>query len=256
MAPIGLKVTRHDWSDTGNFIPLEETLAAAARAGLSVGDYIDGVMNNIPGATAATIEGMARLRVFLEPIETVVEIGPGSGRYLEKTVAACSPQRYEIYETSDAWAAYLAKTFDVIRRPTDGKTLRATPDASADLVHAHKVFSTIPFLRTCAYWTEMARVARPGGYVVFDIMSEGCLDEDFLDLATLQRWFDSGIENGSYPTVMPRGLAVDYFESRRFKLVGSFFVAMGPGKTEVLVFRKCSNAACRSGCCTQSHDVS
>ena len=105
---LGVEVVRkshHDWSDTRNFIPIEVTLAGAKRAGLSVGDYIDTVMNNIPGATQFTIDEMKRLGVFGRPVGTVVEIGPGSGRYLEKTIAACSPGRYEIYETSEPWAS-------------------------------------------------------------------------------------------------------------------------------------------------------
>ncbi len=236
VAPFGLQVSRrssHDWSDTRNFIPLEDTLIAAEQAGLPLGDYVDGVMNKIPGATQGTIDGLAKLGVFSRPLPTVVEIGPGTGRYLEKTIAACSSQRYEIYETSQAWASYVAAKFDVITQPTDGKTLSATPDASADLVHAHKVFSTIPFISTSSYWTEMARVTKRGGYIVFDIMTERCLDAE-----TLRRWAASGVENGSYPAAMPRQVAIDYFGDRSCELVGSFLVPMGAGTTEVLAFRK------------------
>ena len=236
VAPFGLQVTRrasHDWSDTRNFIPLEETLIAAARAGLSVGDYVDGVMNKIPGATQATMDGLVRLGVFSQPLSTVVEIGPGTGRYLEKTIAMCSPKRYEIYETSQPWASYVAAKNGVISRPTDGRSLRQTVDASADLVHAHKVFSTIPFVATCAYWAEMARVTKQGGYVAFDIMTESCLDTE-----TLRRWAASGVDNGTYPAAMPRQVAIDYFSDHSFELVGSFLVPMGAGKTEVLAFRK------------------
>ncbi len=236
VAPFGLQVTRrasHDWSDTRNFIPLQETLDAAESAGLSVGDYVDGVMNKIPGATQATIDGLAGLGIFSRTLATVVEIGPGTGRYLEKTIVMGSPRRYEIYETSQAWASYVAEKFAVICQPTDGKTLSWTADASADLVHAHKVFSTIPFIATCAYWTEMARVAKPGGYVVFDVMTESCLDAE-----TLRHWAASGVDNGSYPAAMPRQVAIDYFDDQSFEFVGSFLVPMGSGRTEVLAFRK------------------
>ena len=96
-APLGVKiVSTHDWSNTRNFIPFEITIKAAQGAGLSIGDYIDSVINNIPGATQATIDGMSRLGVFSGQIAKVVEIGPGSGRYLEKTIEACSPSQYEI----------------------------------------------------------------------------------------------------------------------------------------------------------------
>jgi hypothetical protein len=236
MASLDLEVRRrgHDFSDTRNFIPFLSTFQAAERVGLSIGDYIDGIMNKTPGATQTTIDGMKALGVFAHPVETVVEIGPGSGRYLEKTIAECTPKRYEVYETSKAWADYIASKYRVVVRPTDGKTLSSTADDSVDLVQAHKVFCSIPSLPTWIYWTEMRRVCRMGGHVVFDLLTESCLD-----LSTLQRWVDSGIENGAYPAVMPRSLALYYFASCGFDIAGTFRVPMGVDRTtEVFVFRK------------------
>ena len=236
LAPVGLKVARlgsPETDDVRDFIPLDETIAAAARAGLSVSDYIDTVLNDIPGATQNTIDEMSRLGVFSSPIKAVVEIGPGSGRYLERTISVCSPARYEIYETSAAWAGYLASTYPLLNQPTDGRSLGSTPDRSVDLVHAHKVFSTIPFLPTCTYWSEMARVASAGGYVAFDIMTESCLDAE-----TVDEWVRSETQHGSYPAAMPRGVAIEFFTRRGFDFIGAFVVPMGPGKTEYLVFRR------------------
>jgi hypothetical protein len=234
VAPLGVRIVgTHDWRDTRNFIPFEGTINAAERVGLSVGDYIDAVMNHTPGATQATIDGMSRLGVFSGQIANVVEIGPGSGRFLEKTIAVCSPSHYEVYETAGPWAAYVVSKYNVVLQPTDGKTLGSTPDGSTDLVHAHKVFNSIPFVETCSYWAEMARVARSGGHVVFDIMTEACLDSN-----TLKSWVAAEIEDGSYPAVMPRAPTIDCFEGRGFVLVGTFIVPMGPGRTEMFVFRK------------------
>jgi len=236
LANAGLKLARlgtPDTTDVRDFIPLDETLTAAARAGMSVGDYIDTVLNNIPGATQDTIDAMARLGVFAMPIRSVVEIGPGSGRYLEKVVSICAPERYEIYETSSAWAGYLNSKFKLSVQLTDGRSLRATPDRSTNLVHAHKVFSTIPFWPTCAYWSEMARVAADGGFVVFDIMTEACFDD-----GTVEAWLQAESQHGSYPAAMPRRLAIDFFTKRGFEQVGTFLVPMGPGKTEYFVFRR------------------
>jgi hypothetical protein len=130
ISPLGVEVVRkdrHDWSDTRNFIPLEDTLAGARSAGLSVGDYIDTVLNNIPGGTQFTIDEMKRLGVFGGKVDTVLEVGPGSGRYLEKTIALCAPRRYEIYETSEPWAAFLARDYGVVWQPTDGGSFASTP---------------------------------------------------------------------------------------------------------------------------------
>lgn len=224
---------RHNWEDQEAFIPFEATMKAAAAAGLSVGDYIDAVMNGSPGATQTTIDTLASTGVFRKKGGVVVEIGPGSGRYLEKVMKACAPSRYEIYETARSWAEYLVRTHGVIWHPTSGYSLESTPTASADLVHAHKVFNSINFMPACCLWTEMARVTRPGAFCVFDIMSERCLDP-----ATVGKWAASGIRAGSFPTATPRAAAVDFFGENGFDLLESFLGPLGPGTTEILVFRK------------------
>jgi len=236
LAPIGITITRtdgHDWSDVANFIPFERTMESARTAGMSVGDYVDSVMNGMPGSSQSTISKMASVGVFSEPMHTIVEIGPGTGRYLEKTLKVARPVRYEIYETAGPWATYLVKEYKAVLQPTDGYSMSATPDRSADMVQAHKVFSTVPFIVTCCYWHEMARVIRPGGWAIFDVITEHCLGGD-----TMQDWAKSGINNGSYPAVMPRAVAVNFFASKGFSLVDSFIVPLPPGATELLVFRR------------------
>lgn len=236
IGPLGVQVVRkgqHDWNDTRNFIPIEETLAAAKSRGMSIGDYIDGVLNNIPGATKFTMDELGRLGVFAKPIDCVLEIGPGSGRYLEKTIAACTPKRVEIYETSLPWASFLASQYHVTLQQTDGHSLAPTSDHSCDIVQAFKVFSSIPFMPTIKYWAEMLRVARSGAFIIFDIMTDACLSPE-----TVWRWTASGVDNGAYPAAMPRSTAVDFFASAGCTLVGSFLVPMGVGQTETLVFQK------------------
>ncbi|WP_190085885.1 methyltransferase domain-containing protein [Streptomyces longisporoflavus] len=217
-----------------DFIPFEATMRAARAAGLSVGDYIDEVMNGTPGATQSTIDELRTLGVFAADPGTVLEIGPGSGRYLEKTVKECAPSRYEIYETAEPWANYLVDTYSVVARPTEGCSLGPTPDASVDLVQAHKVFNTLTFLSTCRYFFEMARVTRPGGRIVFDVMTEGCLDP-----AAVRAWVSKGGEgHDSYPAAMPRQACVDLFATLGCNLEASFLAPMGFASTEVLVFGK------------------
>jgi SAM-dependent methyltransferase len=236
LAPIGISITRtddHDWNDTANFIPFERIMERASKAKMSVGDYVDTVMNGVPGSSQSTIDKMASLGVFSEPMGPVVEIGPGTGRYLEKTLRAGRPSRYEIYETAGPWSAYLVKKYNVALQPTDGYSLSSTADSSADMVHAHKVFSTVSFMVTCCYWHEMARVIRPGGWAVFDVFTESCLAGE-----AMQIWAESGIRNGSYPAVMPREIAVSFFTGKGFTLAGSFIIPMPPATTELLVFKR------------------
>ncbi|WP_338702802.1 class I SAM-dependent methyltransferase [Streptomyces sp. Q6] len=217
-----------------DFIPFEATMRAARAAGLSVGDYIDEVMNGTPGATRSTIEELGALGVFAADPRTVLEIGPGSGRYLEQTLKECSPSRYEIYETAAPWADYLVETFGVVARPVAGWSLAPTPDASVDLVQAHKVFNTLTFLGTSRYFFEMARVTRPGGRIVFDVMTESCLDP-----AAVRAWATRGGDgHDSYPAAVPRRMCVDLFATLDCDLEAGFLAPMGVASTEVLVFRK------------------
>jgi SAM-dependent methyltransferase len=236
LAGFGVEVRRagHDWSDTAQFIPLEETLAAARAAGLSVGDYIDTVMNNIPGATQATIDGMRELGVFAGKIESVVEIGPGSGRYLEKTIEACHPAQYTAYETALPWVKYLRDTYpSAVVHPTEGARLDQTADASCDLVHAHKVFSSVDLRVSLCYWQELVRVTRSGGHVVFDIMTESGMTPDLIDA-----WIAGGHDTGAHPACVPRAACIGYFAAHRFAHRGSFMIPMGPAVTEVFVFQR------------------
>jgi hypothetical protein len=235
LGPAGFELKPKDKSakrQIQDFIPLEETLAGARAAGMSVGDYVE--RNHNKGATQETIDQMASLGVFQHPIARVSEIGPGSGRYLERVVKACQPGYYEIYETARDWAAWLVETYHVTSQPCDGVSLVPTPSQSIDLVHAHKLFVGLPFLLTCHYLAEMARITRDAGWIVFDVLSEDCMQEE-----NLAAWY--AIKPWSWewtPTVMPKRYLIDYLGRRHAQFAGSFFISLWPGKTEVFAFRK------------------
>jgi hypothetical protein len=79
----------------------------------------------------------------------------------------------------------------------------------------------------------MARVTRSGGFVVFDVVTEACLDPD-----TVDKWTGSGLRPGSYLSAVPRDTVLRYFDSQGLSKVGTFLVPMGPGSSEVFVLRK------------------
>ena len=232
---IGLEVRmrRHDWTDISTFIPFRDTLKRAQAAGLTVGDYIDGVMNGIPGATQSTIAQVAAFGAFSDRTRNIVEIGPGSGRYLEKVLERCTPERYQIYETANDWADFVASSYGVTHCATDGRTLAATETNSVDLIQAYKVLSATTLLTTSRYWVEFARVTRVGGYAVFDLVTEECLSPE-----TVERWALSNLETGTYPAAVPRRVVLDFFAGKGFRLAGSFLVPMGVGTTETFVFNR------------------
>ena len=233
LRPLGVQLVRtHSWEEPRTYIPFKETLAAAKLAGQSVSDYID-TTYNVAGASQEAIEQMQKLGVFDQRIDRVCEIGPGSGRYLEKTMACCQPSHYEIYETADEWAQWLVRQYGVLLRLTDGNSLAATQSASIDLLQAHKVFSVMPFLTTMRYLGECVRVLRPGGKLVFDLITDECLDD-----ATLERWLTTGPRAGTYPSVNSEQYVVRFLSVRDFRLDGKFVIAHKPGTARCFVFTK------------------
>ena len=135
------------------FLAFKETFDSAKAAGLSVGDYIDSKQFSGPRSpTDQTIDGMVALGVFDGRPQRICEIGPGSGRYLERTIAKCQPRYYEVYETAAEWRDWLVARHGVIARKCGGRTLAATESASIALVQSHKLFPALPFLTTISYF--------------------------------------------------------------------------------------------------------
>jgi phospholipid N-methyltransferase len=211
-----------------DYIPARKTIAAAQKAGLPLGAYIDQTFAE-PGTAPNTVKAMLELADMHDKCETVCEIGPGSGRYAQEVIAALHPDAYEIYETAGDWLRYLRKLPSGVIRDCDGHTLSPTRSGSVDLVHAHKVFVYIPFYATAGYLEEMARVVRPGGAVAFDIITEACLDDK-----TVKAW----MKRGTFYRPISRVWAVEFLQRRGLTLRGSYFAPLPPGTTELLVFRR------------------
>lgn len=92
----------------------------------------------------------------------------------------------------------------------------------------------MPFLGTSRYFFEMARATRPGGRIVFDVMTETCLDSAAMRAGATQ----GGAGHDSYPAAMPRQACVDLFATLGCSLEASFVAPMGVASTEVLIFGK------------------
>jgi ubiquinone/menaquinone biosynthesis C-methylase UbiE len=229
-----IRKRREDYVKT--FLPLKDTLEGARRAKLSVAEYVD-LKYQVPGATQATIDQMEELGVFNPKVSSVCEIGPGSGRYLEKVQRLCSPCTYEVYETEREWSDWLAQTYGVKACEADGKCLNHTASDSIDLALAHKVFVYLPFVVTCNYFNEMARITRKGGRIVFDVVSETCMTDTLLERWIAAQFF--------YPSMMPSDFVIDFFTKRGCSLRSRFFAFLKPGQSEYLVFTKESTQVSR-----------
>jgi hypothetical protein len=146
----------------GGHIDAVQTIHAANLQGQSVCEYVESLWDQ-HGWTDRVIEEMRKAGSLI-PCDRVCEIGPGTGRYLERVLQKVSPRQYDIYETANDWATWLESTYApfVVRQPADGHTLRHTPSGSCGLVHAHGVFVYLPFLHAFEYFVEMARVCAGG----------------------------------------------------------------------------------------------
>jgi SAM-dependent methyltransferase len=210
------------------YLSARQTIRAAARAGLSVGAYLDREHAE-PGSTPEAVRAMIKIGGLTEACDVVCEIGPGSGRFAVEVVEALHPGSYEIYETARDWLPSLRQLPNVVVRPADGHTLAATPDASVDLVHSQRTFSYIEPYVAMGYMAEMARVAKPGGVVAFDVVTDPCLDE-----RTTEQW----VTTGSIHHMISREWVIQYLGRRGLELLGSHFTPLPPGKAELMVFRR------------------
>ncbi|MFE2556377.1 hypothetical protein ACFXGT_10130 [Streptomyces sp. NPDC059352] len=69
-------------SGVGDLLPLRGVHTGRPGAvGMSIGDYLDDVMNGTPGATRSTIDALRALGVYAAAPDTVLEIGPPAGTW-------------------------------------------------------------------------------------------------------------------------------------------------------------------------------
>jgi Methyltransferase domain len=238
LAPVGVMVTRaapsqaESWRSRigGPYRSDREVIRLAHRRGLSVGDFIEEEWKQ-SGRARTTIERMRQAGAIPPALQTVCEIGPGSGRYIQGVLEVASPSRYDIYEIEQARARWLARTYPVSTCETTGERLASTPDGSVDLVHAHGVFASLKVISCLAYFKEMARVTRPDGHVVFDIIGEDCLTPCDVDA-----WLATPLR---YVNFLSQALVVEFFDTHGLTLVDQFLQPlMIFGRSSYLVFRK------------------
>lgn len=209
------------------YISAKDTVAAAAEANMSVCDYVEKLWGQ-QGCTQRVIDLMGSAGVFDIKSPNVLEIGAGTGRYLEKVLAKSNPARYESYEIARDWAKWLGSKYPIESHAADGVSLGTTSSNSVDLLHAHGVFVYLPFLDSYRYWKETWRVVRNGGWVVFDVFSEDCVDEQ-----TIENWLKS---EDRYPCFLSKRYLVALFKRKGFSLRTSFTNPYGAGNSEYLVF--------------------
>lgn len=221
------------------YLSAENVVAAARSHGLSICEYRESQEDHPRkiGRRDRIIQRMQEAGVF-QSVQSVCEIGAGTGVYLEKVLFAASPNRYEIYETDVGWVKFLEGEYSdntncTLRcHPCDGRSLDGTSDNTIDLVHAHGVFVYIPLLQSLSYLLECIRVCKPGGYIVFDCY----LDSTFDSVEKAAPWL-SGVHH--WPVVIPRQLLDDLVSRHQLSVVAEFVEIHASGTCDYFVWKKC-----------------
>ena len=216
-------------SNDPGYISAKETVKNAQMEGLSVCDYVEKIWNQV-GETKKVIDSMENLGVFENANPTVCEIGAGTGRYMEKILEKCNPKRYESYETAQDWADWLEKNYNIKSLETNGHVLKSTKDKSIDIIHSHGVFVYLPFFDSLRYFKEIDRVTITNSYIIFD-----CITEDCLDNKSLNKWLNSDC---NFPRILPEKYVFDFFPSNKYKLIGNFFTPYGQSKSKYFIFKR------------------
>lgn len=219
------------------YIDCRQVVAAAARAGLSVCDYLEGRESDRRkrGRRDRIVAAMLAAGALAEA-RSVVEIGAGTGMYAEKLLVTGQVRRYEIYETDRAWRGYLRQRFgqggvtEVVVHDPDGETLAGTADASARFVHAHGVFVYIPILAFVSYFREVGRVLAPGGLFIFD-----CYLVSSFSGAVASAWLRS---DWRFPVVIADSLIDELAVEVGFEACGRFREVHAIAEVDYLIFRK------------------
>jgi SAM-dependent methyltransferase len=105
---------------------------------------------------------------FLGICDTIVEIGPGGGRFTAILLPKC--RRLVAADTSGSMLAMLRQRFAGDARlecvELDGRGLSPIANASVDAVFSYDVFVHLPQWDVFNYLSEIRRVLRPGGTAV------------------------------------------------------------------------------------------
>jgi SAM-dependent methyltransferase len=230
----GFQIERAGARGSNGYISAAQTIANADRAGLSVLDYVESLWDE-KGLTQRQVD---RITLACPNARAILEIGPGTGRYIDLLMRSYGDVSYELYETAPDWRDYLKRTFPTLtHHEADGSSLRQTADASIDLAQAHGVFVYLPFLTTCQYFIEMDRVTKPGSCIVFDVFTEACMDEP-----TITKWLASVHR---YPAMVPALFIESFWGERGFRQVDRFLVKNGAGVAEYFIFIKMGSAPLR-----------
>jgi SAM-dependent methyltransferase len=118
----------------------------------------------------ATLDAILPPDIIAEPVTAICEVGGAWGSTMKYLIDRFRPEKYFNFEIDGGYAEWTARTFGSITMPTDGETLAGIDDSSIDIVACEDVLPWVPPLKAFSYFSEFARVVRPGGIIFFNVL--------------------------------------------------------------------------------------
>ena len=211
------------------YIDCATTVQAAEDADLSICEFVERLWDQY-GQTKLIMNRAAKHVDFSE-VHTVCEIGPGTGRYVKKTIERMvRVDIYAIYETAQDWANWLEKEYPVKKRNANGVDLREEEDSTIDFCQAHGVFVSLSIYNTLIYIQEMTRVLKKGGHMLFDYLDENSFSAD-----VGQQIIKNKID---YPSITPSDLVKNFLKENDCEIIAEFTNKYGKGHSNYILARK------------------
>ena len=147
-------------------------------------------------------------------VTAVCEIGAAWGAATRYMINRFNPETFHSYEIDTGWAQWLKDNLGVDSKECDGESLSDTEDESMDICVASSCLYFMPFVKQWNYLTEFARVLKPGGIAVFNVM----LMED-ATLRTLKGLLANYFPRRSYGYIPRHCLDTSFPEDQFEKLI-------------------------------------
>lgn len=221
LLPFGYKMTTVGYLNARDLVRMaggrgEKLTAYKEKEYAALDPHCKGRLDRIVNRIENHIQGVGDLRYL--------EVGTGTGRYMEKFLKNCSCSAYEVYEIDWQWRDYLSKTYSADRRVVikncDGRTLSPTPSDSCDVVTANGVLVYQKHCINLSYMDEMYRVCKKGGIIAFDVLLSSKVGLDELrGFCEREMWF---------PILSPDDMLETWIREKGLRLEDKFDDALQP----------------------------
>lgn len=221
LLPFGYKMTTVGYLNARDLVRMaggrgEKLTAYKEREYAALDPHCKGRLDRIVSRIEKHIQEAGDLRYL--------EVGTGTGRYMEKFLKNCSCSAYEVYEIDWQWRDYLSKTYSADRRVVikncDGRTLSPTPSDSCDVVTANGVLVYQKHCINLSYMDEMYRVCKKGGIIAFDVLLSSKVGLDELrGFCEREMWF---------PILSPDDMLETWIREKGLRLEDKFDDALQP----------------------------